>query len=269
MTIPDRVPSASPTFEPYPRPDRDSVLEQLGYKPGVLAAVQTNSPVPARRDSPAEPAPDTDPADSFLEMLRRVEFVSIDGPDDLNVDRMQVLRYEGLHTLVFRGTSATVDRYHQQRRRRSRWGLAVALGSGALAATCALPGWATLALFLCATFLLLVLHADSLPKLNAPRPELEVTYRVPRGATNDQTVAFSRQLLAASKGHSDVLISALRILKGKHAENANPEVRERTLLAIRDLYRKQKEKQLRVDRPQDIEELTAVATLEARIEMLD
>ena len=218
---------------------------------------------------PREPeSPQVDPADEFIDALRRLEVLEPTGYSDIVPRSFHVsLRPEGSF-LKLSGTSPSRDLKEKKARRMTGKCFAVALVLTLVGA--ALFTWTGMGGFPLIPGVLGLLLAGALA---AGRDDFlgdpALIFPVRIAGTGEEFRSLARKLGAAWHGDSDIFTSALQVLAGESTEEANPEVRERALNVLRDLYLKSEERRLDLDQPQTIEKLNALAALEARIEMLD
>lgn len=215
---------------------------------------------------PREPeSPQVDPADELIDALRRLEVLEPTGYSDIVPRSVRVsLHTRGL-VLQICGTSPSHDLKEKKVRRRAWKCLAVALGLILVGGVVFPLTW--VGAFLIIAGVLGIPLAGMIGSEYLEDPELTFPIRV--AGTDEERRSLGQKLLAASSVDRGIFTSALQVLAGESAEAANPEVRERALIVLRDLYLKSEERRLDLDQTQTIEKLTAVATLEARIEMLD
>lgn len=251
----------SPGLYAYPGPEREDSNPSRGP--------EESRPEDRADTDPREPeSPQVDPADEFIDALRRLEVLEPTGYSDIVPRSFHVsLRPEGSF-LKLSGTSPSRDLKEKKARRMTGKCFAVALVLTLVGA--ALFTWTGMGGFPLIPGVLGLLLAGALA---AGRDDFlgdpALIFPVRIAGTGEEFRSLARKLGAAWHGDSDIFTSALQVLAGESTEEANPEVRERALNVLRDLYLKSEERRLDLDQPQTIEKLNALAALEARIEMLD
>ena len=251
----------SPGLYAYPGPEREDSNPSRGP--------EESRPEDRADTDPREPeSPQVDPADEFIDALRRLEVLEPTGYSDIVPRSFHVsLRPEGSF-LKLSGTSPSRDLKEKKARRMTGKCFAVALVLTLVGA--ALFTWTGMGGYPLIPGVLGLLLAGALA---AGRDDFlgdpALIFPVRIAGTGEEFRSLARKLGAAWHGDSDIFTSALQVLAGESTEEANPEVRERALNVLRDLYLKSEERRLDLDQPQTIEKLNALAALEARIEMLD
>lgn len=276
----------SPGLYAYPGPEReDFVYPDLrgadlrnADLPGWEDFNPSRGPEESRPENRADTdpreleSPQVDPADELIDALRRLEVLEPTGYSDIVPRSVRVSLHARDPFLQICGTSPSHDLKEKKVRRRAWKYLAGALVLTLVgAAVCTWTGMGVFLLLPGALGLLLAGGLAAYPGLFyddfLEDPALTFPARV--AGTYEERRSLGQKLLAASSVDRGIFTSALQVLAGESAEEANPEVRERALIVLRDLYLKSEERRLDLDQTQTIEKLTAVATLEARIEMLD
>ena len=255
----------SPGLYAYPGPEGEESNPSRGPK-------ESRPENRADTDPRELESPQVDPADEFIDALRRLEVLEPTGYSDIVPRRIHVALHAWAPFLRIYGTSPSHDLKEKKARRRAgkclAGGLVLILVG---AAVCTWTGMGAFSLLPGAVFLLLAGGLAAYPGLfdDDFLKDPALTFPANVAGTYEERRSLSQKLIAANSVDRGIFTSALQVLAGESAEEANPEVRERALIVLRDLYLKSEERRLDLDQPQTIEKLTAVATLEARIEMLD